>query len=315
MLKNNLFPKRKKPGWLAFELAEGMISLAHISAIKGRRPSIGLCEAYRCEDGELNTLRRLRKSLGLDGYRSTLCLAFNDYQFLQVEAPVVPEGEVKEAVRWSMKDLVDFPVDQATLDVLDVPADKEGRAKSRFKFVAISRNEVIGRHVRLFQEAGIDLEAIDVPEMAQRNLAALYESQDRAVAMLGFSHLGGLLTFTWRGALLSSRHIDISLTQLNEADGTQRETMFERIGLELQRSLDSFERQMTFVALDKLVVSPLGEVVGLTAYLAENLYVGVLEGRLDEVLDIQKVPELRRPDLQARRMMLLGSALREEAAA
>lgn len=309
-----MFHKRKKFGWLALELANGMVSLAHLHAADGVRPSVVLCETYRCEGGELNTLRRLRKSLGLDGYRCTLCLGFDAYQFLQVEAPDVPDAEVKEALRWGLKDRVDFPVDQATLDVLDVPADKEGRARSRSKFVAISPNEVIGRHVRLFQEAGIDLVAIDVPEMAQRNIAALYESQERAVAMLGFTDRGGLLSFTWRGRLLSSRHIDIPLSQLTAAGGAEREAMLERIGLELQRSLDSFERQLTFVSLDKLVVTPLPEDVGLAAYLAENLYIGVMAAKLDEVLDIQKVPELRQPGLQAQRLMLLGSALREEGA-
>lgn len=289
-----------------------MVSLAHVHDANGGRPGVELCETYRCEDGVLNTLRRLKKTLGLDAYRCTLCLGFDAYQFLQVEAPAVPEEEMKEALRWSMKDMVDFPVDQATLDVLDVPADKEGRANSRFKFVALSRNEIIGRHVRLFQDAGLDLAAIDIPEMAQRNLAALYEPQERAVAMLGFTDQGGLLTFTWRGRLLSSRHIDISLMQLTGADEAQRVAMFERIGLELQRSLDSFERQSTFVSLDKLVVTPLADDFGLTAYLAENLYVGVMAAKLDEVLDVQKVPELRRPALQAQRLMLLGSALRDE---
>lgn len=310
-----MFQKRKNSGWLAFEFSDEAVSLAHVLVANGGRPSVDLCETYRCEGGELNTLRRLRKSRGLDGYRCTLCLGFDAYQFLQVEAPDVPDEEAKEALRWSLKDRVDFAVDQATLDVLDVPADKEGHARSRFKFVAVARNELIGRHVRLFQEAGLDLVAIDIPEMAQRNLAALYESPERAVAMLGFSDRGGLLTFTWRGRLLSSRHIDISLPQLAGAAEAERAALFERIGLELQRSLDAFERQQTFVSLDKLVVTPLAEDVGLTAYLAENLYVGVMAAKLDEVLDMQKVPELRRPGLQAQRLMLLGSALREEGAA
>lgn len=310
-----MFGKNKKSGWLAFELADGMVSLAHVDGAAGGRLGVDLLETYRCEGGELNTLRRLRKSLGLDRYRCTLCLGFDEYQFLQVEAPEVPQGEVMEALRWSIKDRVDFPVDQATLDALDIPADKDGRTKSRFKFVAISRNEVIGRHVRLFQEAGIDLAAIDIPEMAQRNLAALYEPPERAVAMLGFSAQGGLLTFTWQGCLLSSRHIDISLPQLEGANETQRLAMFERVGLELQRSLDSFERQLTFVSLDKLVVTPLADDIGLTGYLAENLYVGVMAAKLDEALDVAKAPELRRPGLQAQRLMLLGSALREGGAA
>lgn len=314
MLVNNLFRKKRKPGWLAFEFSEGVVSFAHVYTPNGGKPVVGLCETYRSEGDELNALRRLRKSRGLDGYRCTLCLGFDAYQLMQVEAPEVPEEEMREALRWSLKDRVDFPVEQATLDFLDVPADKEGQARSRYKHVAISRNEVIGRHVRLFQEAGVDLAAIDIPEMAQRNLAELLGTPERAVAMLGFSEGGGLLTFTWRGRLLASRHIDVSLPQLGGAGEAERSALFERIGLELQRSLDTFERQMTFVSLDRLIVTPLDEVVGLTAYLAENLYVGVTVAKLDDVLDMQQVPELRRPGLQAERLMLLGSALREEPA-
>jgi MSHA biogenesis protein MshI len=310
-----LFAEKKKTGWLAFELAEGMVSMAYVVPANGRRPSVELCGTYRCEGGELNTLRRLRKSLRLDGFRCTLCLSFGDYQFLQAEAPDVPDEEMLEALRWRLKDMVDFPVDQSTLDAIDIISDKGGKAKARAKYVALSPNETIERYVRLFQDAGLDLQVIDIPEMAQRNLAALFETQDRAVAMLSFSKGGGLLTFTYKSELLSSRHIDISLQQLTDAEGSLRDAMFDRIGLELQRSLDSFERQATFVSLDKLVVMPLDENIGLTAYLAENMYVGVLGANLGEVLDIQKTPELRQPSLQAQRMMLIGVALRSEAAA
>ena len=81
-----------------------MVSLAHANGAEAGRPAVDLCETYRCEGGELNTLRRLRKSHGLDRYRSTLCLGFADYQFLQVEAPNVPDEEMKDALRWGLKE-------------------------------------------------------------------------------------------------------------------------------------------------------------------------------------------------------------------
>lgn len=306
-----MFKAGKRQGWLAFEFADGAVSIANVIRKTGSHPRIEICDSYRCEGGELDTLIRLRKSLKLDAYRCTLNLQFGDYQFIQVEPPSVPEAELRDALRWHIKGMVDFPVDQATLDVLEVPADKEGRAKARFLYVAVARNEIIGRYVRLFQDAGLDLQVIDIPEMAQRNVSALFEAQDRALAMLGFSRTGGLLTFVYRGELLSARRIDASLRQLVEADDEQRHAMFERIGLELQRSLDTFERQFTFVSLGKLIISPIAEETGLSAYLAGNLYVAVEIGRLDGALEIDKVPALRQPVGQAQRMMLLGSALRD----
>ena len=44
-----------------------------------------------------------------------------------VEAPSVPATEVKSAVRWELKDLLDYPVDAATVDVADVPKDQSGQ--------------------------------------------------------------------------------------------------------------------------------------------------------------------------------------------
>jgi len=308
-----LFKAGKKQGWLAFEFADGTVGIANVIRRTGSHPRVQFCDSYKCEGGELDTLIRLRKSLKLDAFHCTLNLQFGDYHFLQVEPPAVPEAELKEALRWHIKGMVDFPVDQATLDVLDVPADKEGKAKARFLYVAVSRNDLVGRYVRLFQEAGLDLEAIDIPEMAQRNVSALFEAQDRSLAMLGFSDTGGLLTFTYRGELLSSRRIDVSLRQLAQAGEEQRFAMFERVGLELQRSLDTFERQFTFVSLGKLVVSPVAGETGLAAYLSSNLYVGVETADLGNALELDKVLALRKPAVQSQRMMLLGSALRNGA--
>jgi MSHA biogenesis protein MshI len=307
-----LFKAGKRQGWLAFEFADGAVSIANVIRRTGSYPKVEICDSYRCEGGERDTLIRLRKSLKLDAFRCTLNLQFGEYHFLQVEPPNVPADELRQALRWSIKGMVDFPVDQATLDVLEVPADKEGSAKARFLYVVVASNDVIGKHVRLFQEAGLDLAAIDVPEMAQRNVSALFEAQDRSIAMLGFSASGGLLTFGYRGELLSARRIDVSLKQLLDTGEEQRQAMFERIGLELQRSLDTFERQFTFVSLGKLVVSPLAEEIGLSAYLAGNLYVGVETADLGKALDLDKVPALRKPGSQAQRLMLLGSALRGE---
>jgi len=105
----------------------------------------------------------------------------------------------------------------------------------------------------------------------------------------------------------------VSLEQLVGADEEQRPAMFERIGLELQRSLDTFERQFTFVSLGKLIVSPIAESVGLASYLSGNLYVGVETIDLGKALDIDRIPALRQPGVQAQRAMLLGGALREGA--
>lgn len=305
-----IFAAVKRNGWLAVASRDGVIDLAHIQSGAGGRPEVGLCESFRKEGGDVETYGRLRKRYNLDRYHVTTSLRFGEYQFLQVEPPEVPAAEFKEAMRWRIKDLVDFPVDKATLDVLEVPTLADQGARSRQAFVACAPNDLIAARIRLLQQAKIDLEAIEVPETAQRNIAALFETSGRGIALIAFSAEGGLLTFNFQGELFALRRLDISLTQLVEADGEDRLALFDRIVLELQRSLDTFEHQHHYVSLAKLLVMPLPENIGLTAYLAQNLYVPVETADLSQVLDFNKVPALRAPVRQAECFHLLGAALR-----
>ncbi len=243
---------------------------------------------------------------------STL-LAPDDYQLLSVEAPNVPSQEMKAAIRWRLKDMLDFHIDDATIDVLEVPADKNAAGRTHSMYAVAARNQVIEQHQALFSETRIPLTIIDIPEMAQRNISALVEPEGRGLALLSFDEKGGLLTVTFSGELFLSRRIDVTLSQLKTTDADQKNACFDRITLELQRSLDHFDRQYHFIAVSKLLVAPLGdEVSGLQEYLATNLYIPVEALNLQSVLDISKAPELKSLDMQQRYFLTLGAALRHE---
>ncbi len=132
--------------------------------------------------------------------------------------------------------------------------------------------------------------------------------------MLSFSEEGGLLTFSARGELYLSRRIEISLDQLIGVRAEMRDQLFERIALELQRSLDHFDRQFSNTPLARLLLAPLPEELGLSAYLAGNLSAPVESVNLGDVLDFHEVPELREPAEQMMRWQTLGTALRVESA-
>jgi len=172
----------------------------------------------------------------------------------------------------------------------------------------------IESRMKMFAQAKIPLRVIEVAEMAQRNLANLFESDQRALAMLSFSEEGGLLTFTAQGELYLSRRIEISLDQLVDGHAEMREQLFERIALELQRSLDHFDRQFSSIPLARLLLAPLPDELGLSAYLAGNLSASVESVNLGDVLDFHEVPELREPGEQIMRWQTLGTALRVESA-
>ena len=234
---------------------------------------------------------------------------------INIEAPNVPREEIKTAVRWRLKDILDFPAAEATIDVLDIPVDAGAQMRAQQTiFVIAARNTVIKPRQQLFLDAKVELSVIDIPEMAQRNISALLEPEGRGVAMLSFSAEGGLLTVSYRGELYLSRRFDVSLEQLLETDHERKHASFDRITLELQRSLDNFERQYSFISIAKLVLGPSG-VTGLDEYLSSNLYTPVESLDLARVLDLSRTPELVDAAMQQRFFLALGAALRTEEAA
>ena len=72
----------------------------------------------------------------------------DDYQLVQVEAPEVPEAEVRAAIRWKLRDVVSFPVEETTVDVFDIPASPR-RTAANMKFAVAARNDAVKKIVKL----------------------------------------------------------------------------------------------------------------------------------------------------------------------
>ena len=293
----------------------------HILASGKERPEIKRCDSYRRVGGETGILSRLRRELQLDRYRCTTLLKSGDYQIIQVEAPNVLPGELKNAVRWRLKDMIDFPLAEATVDAVAIPSTEGAPGRAAQMIAVAARNNVIAATVKPFNDADIPLEIIDVPEFAQRNIARCVEPEGRSVALLSVDDRGGLLTFTSGGELYQHRRIDVTLSSLRgaapgeSAGGDVRmelEGPYERLAMELQRSLDHFERQFPRVPVAKVVVAPMAGADELRGYLANKLDLQVELLYLSEVMDFPDIVELHEPARQAQALLAIGAALRKE---
>jgi MSHA biogenesis protein MshI len=300
--------------WLAFAIHADRVEVAQIEQRAIGRPSVRVCESFAKKGSDADTLKRLRGTLRANRYACSALLAPGQYQMQLVEAPGVPAQELKSAVRWKLKDLLDYPVDHATVDMVEVPQGRSG-GRAHYVYAVSARNEQIASRMKVFHDARMPLAAIDVPEMAQRNVARLFEEPGRGLAMLVFGDYGGMLTFTCDGELYLARQTDISLAQLTSLSGNTREQLLERLVLDLQRSLDHFDRQFSDVTLSRLLLAPLPPELGVQEYLADSLYVPVQTFDLTEVVDLPGAPELRHPERQPFRLHILGAALRSAAAA
>ena len=298
-------------GWMSVALAADRMDFAHIRRREGKKPEVQLLYSYKRTADDLEALRRLRKELKLAQYRCTNLLRVGEYQLLQVEPPDMPAAEMKDALRWRIKDMLSYPVEAATIDVLEIPSDATAQGRTKQAFAVAANNALLAPRVELFDAVKVKLMAIDIPELAQRNISALFEEENRGLAMLTFDESGVMLTFTFHAELYATRHTDVPLSQLEQAEGERREQLFERIALEAQRSLDNFDRLNGHISVTRLLVSSLPGVPGFLDYLRDYLSLPVVELDLADVLDFPAVPELSQGLRQTQCLKVLGAALRD----
>lgn len=304
------FGVKRADGWMSVVRLGDRIGLAHVMRAFGKRPEIRLCESFGVEGGVADALSRLGQSKGLKRYRCASLLGESLYRMAQLEAPAVPPEERIQALRWRLKDVVDFPVDDAAIAVADIPTEG-GRQPN--VFAVIAPKAVVAEQMNIFHQARVPLDAIDIPEMAVRNVATLFEEANRGLAFLVLNAGESLLTITFGGELYLSRRIEVSSLALAEADGERRLQMLERLALELQRTLDNFDRQYGFISVSRLLVSSEFDCAATVAALLQNLYLPVQAADLAQVAEFTGIPELRSVECQAQSLLAIGAALRSEA--
>lgn len=291
------------------------IALAHVVRGVGVRPEVRMLDSFSSEGDTVKALHRLRGARRLKAHACTTLMASGEYTLSQMDAPNVPPAERKEAVRWALKGMVDYPVDRACVDLLDIPMEGAAAGRQASVFAVSAADGAVQAHARIFAEAGVPLDVIDIPELAQRNVAALFEDENRGLAFLRLDESGGVLTLTFHGELIAARRVEISATQLADGDAGRRALAMERLVLELQRSLDNFDRQYSYIPISKLVAAAHPAFDDLAASLAENLYLPVVPMDLAQVMDFPALPELRDLQCQAMNLLLIGAALRTGEAA
>jgi MSHA biogenesis protein MshI len=302
--------KKMQPGWMAISTDTDAIRLAHVERPAMGKPKVGRWGVAKLGDKDGVDLEKAAEEYELARYHCSTLLHPAEYQLLMVDAPNVPREELKAAIRWRVKDLLDYHIDDATMDVLDVPIDQDAPGTSHYMYAVAAKNEMVQRQIAQFERASIPLQVIDIPETAQRNIAELYESANRGIGMLTFDHTGGLFTLSFQGELYLARRLDVSWGQLVAAREDQRQIYFERIGVELQRSLDHFERQYRNIVLSELLLGPMPENIGLLPYLTSQLYLPLRQINLAEALEFSG-PEIG-ADKQWELLHVIGAALRIE---
>jgi len=179
-------------------------------------------------------------------------LSSNDYQLLLVERPEVAEAELREAVKWKVKDLIQEPIESVVLDTFELPKDAS-KGKDMLYVVVVPLVKIQSL-IDLVKESELTLKVIDIEVLALRNIISL-KKLERASAVVRLAEKSGDVSIFRDNKLYLSRHFN-----LNYSGGLLDDLPAADLALEVQRSFDYFERQMGQVPPSTLFIC--GEGVG-----------------------------------------------------
>jgi MSHA biogenesis protein MshI len=306
-------PRIRSDGVLAICPDTGGIAVAAVAREPDRAPILTHCEYLRAARSaeQKALLGQLARRREYERLPCVTAIAGNEYSLLLVEAPAVPNAELRAAMRWRVKDLIDFHIDDAVIDVFEVPADKGGRRHMLYAVVA--RAAAVKTRVDQLLDAGFHLSAVDIPELTLRNVTALLPEDAAGVAFLHFAEDHGLIVLTRQGTLYMSRRFEPGAAALfgdAPALTPKLEGKLDAVVIEVQRSLDYYESHFGQPPVAGLVIGPgKGIAVGALEYLSSQLGVRARMLDLNELLDAATALDV---DTQSHCLAAVGAALRRE---
>jgi MSHA biogenesis protein MshI len=306
--------KQSNSGWRAALVpAAQETGLAFVQKRKGERPLLQHCAAYpTIEIKAEHVLAAMINGRQLARAPVSGVISPDDYQLLQVEAPQVAPAELRAAVRWKLRDLVSFPLDEAVVDTFELP-EPARKSQAKMVFALAARSSAVQRLAGLIAPRARGFDVIDIPELCLRNLSTLLPQDAAGVALLAFGQDTAHLLITCQGVLHLTRRIDlaraITTSDVLEMDAAPKLDV-GALALELQRSLDYYENVYDRAPIAELVLAPAdSRVRAFAAALAQETSVKISLFEPERLFQVADGVEI---DARWNALLALGAALRDE---
>ena len=169
-------------------------------------PEFRFCEYFSCSSEEQEEkLTAVISQRLLQGTECHYLLDPQEYRLLLLDAPNVPEDEMPSAARWLVKDLIDFPINDASVETFPVPV-RSGQSPKIY--VVVCRQNRLVEIVEMMKVTGLKLVKIDIPELAMRNVLSWCPEVTQGVALLSLGKKFANLMIVRDDLIYLSRPID-----------------------------------------------------------------------------------------------------------
>ena len=293
-------------GRVGIAIGSDQLAFAVVRRESDGAPVLERCEAMPfAQNATPEAAGAILRALNLPRMPVSGVLRPEDYQLALIEAPDVPPAELRAAMRWRLRDSIDFRVEDAVIDVFDVPAQSRG-GQGRMMYAVAARRSSVDRQAALLASLAA-LDVVDVPELCLRNLAGLLPTAANGVAMLHLGKSSATVVLVRGTTFFFARQMNLNG---GGDSGSAGQINSESIILELQRSLDYYERHFDQPPITRIALAPVGaQAAALAADLGEE------SGFEVEMLDLNQLMQCAAPlteELQSASLFAVGAALRRE---
>lgn len=293
-----LFKSSTKQGVVGLDIRDQGLAIAHMVHVPDGQPRLLFCEYFPLGPGR-SALTVLEEVVGRRNLKGANCVAVmspGSYQVLQVEPPQVEAQEINTALKWKLREMIDYPIEQAIVDTY--PSPQDGQRKPPYINVVVAEREQVNWRAEVIEQAGLKLRVMDSIELSLRNLLANIVQKPTGVALLSLSKDHGQIVLVRQEQVYLAREIETGFGGLT-AEGVTDENsrlQYDSMLLEIQRSLDFYESSYALPGIKQLLIHPqLSELEGLKQYFLENLRdidVETLQLGAAAVVDAPVPPEL-----------------------
>ncbi len=202
-------------------------------------------------------MRSAVEEYNLAGKKCVLVLPYEGYHTYLMDAPPVSDDEIAEALPWQVKDYLDFPIEQATVDYIQLPKlYKEAQAQL---YAVVAKKYYVDKNVAWLKLLGLEIESVTIPELSIRNISSLLPENDDGFILVRPGLTKSQLLVIKDSVIYMMRSVNVNLTSLmTEGYDISEEVkvqLLEELALEIQRSLEYCNTGEEKIA-NSIVISP-----------------------------------------------------------
>jgi MSHA biogenesis protein MshI len=247
------------------------------------------------------SLARHVEQYHLYGHACQVVLAPTLYQLIQMDALDVAEREMAKALRWQLKGLIDYSLNDIAVDAFSVPLHGSGDKRKKV-FVAATPQSALRSRLKLLEDSLLHVTGISVAELA---LSALLpkttQDSESPILVLSFNEHTCQLHVYYKGDLYLLRALSLSQSIIQPNSYEKHDLL-----LEIQRSIDYCLMELKLPEPQQIIFTP-------NFYEAQDL-LDFLKAELGKSVDLLDPNALftshpLAPDVMAKVYYAIGGAL------